>query len=139
MKCPLCDLENIEKQKFLETDTEYVIYNKWAATEGQCLVIPKRHVETIRDLSEVELINLIKTVQKVSEILNYHLNPEGFNYGFNEKSLAGQHFNHLHFHIIPRFKNDNISNNLIPKPKTIKKLSDEELKSYVRKCKLFFE
>jgi len=84
MSCKLCDLDNPSKQKIFETENIMVIYNSWAATEGQCLVIPKRHVDNIRDLTVLELNHLMKTVQMVSKILKSELNPIGFNYGFNE-------------------------------------------------------
>ena len=138
MDCSLCNLEVIESQKISETEKEFILYNKWAATKGQCLVVPKRHVGNIRDLDESELNSLIKTVKKVSEKLNSELNPDGFNYGFNENQIAGQEFKHLHFHVIPRYNEDNLRNNLIPKPTEVKKLADTDLKLQVDKFKSLF-
>lgn len=139
MSCKLCDLNNLNKQKIFETKTILVIYNSWAATEGQCLVIPKRHVDKIRDLTSLELNHLMKTIQMVSKILESELNPIGFNYGFNEGYFAGQHINHFHFHIIPRFEGDNFNSNLILKPKIMTKLTKNELKAQVKRFKRFFE
>ena len=139
MDCSLCNLNNIKQQKVFETKYECVIYNKWAETEGQCLIVPKRHVNNIRDLTENELYSFIKTVQNVSKILNSKLNPQGFNYGFNEKKVAGQHFSHFHFHIIPRYDDDNILNNLLPKPNNPRKLNKTELRLHVKTFKQLFE
>lgn len=139
MSCKLCDLDILNEQKIFETEKIIVIYNRWAATEGQCLVIPKRHVNNIQGLTELELNQLMKIVQMVSKMLKSKLNPIGFNYGFNEGTFAGQHINHFHFHIIPRFEGDKLNSNLIPKPQIMKKLSENELKLQVKKFKLLFE
>jgi len=40
------------------------------------------------------------------EILQNSLNPEGFTIGINQKQAAGQVVQHLHIHIIPRWRND---------------------------------
>ena len=140
MDCSLCDFKTLKKQKLFETKNEFVIYNKWAATKGQCMVVPKKHVQNIREMSDSELQSLIKTVQLVSDKLNSYLNPKGFNFGFNENKIAGQDINHLHFHIIPRYENDSISNNLLlPKPKTMKKLKDNKLNRTIEELKAQLE
>lgn len=107
MDCLFCNKKNIVKQKIFETNTEYVLYNIRKSNKGRCLVIPKRHLSSIRELNNKELENLLKTVKYVSEKLSKYLNPNGINYGFNEGSAAGQEIYHLHFHILPRFKKDN--------------------------------
>ena len=108
MNCPFCDENVIKNQSIFETENEYVIYNISPANKGQCVVVPKRHVEDIRELTDKEAGSLFETVKMVSEKLNKHLKPIGFNYGFNEGSYAGQRVFHFHFHILPRFETDNV-------------------------------
>jgi len=108
MGCPFCDPETIAKQKIFETENEYVFYNLGPRTKGQCLVVPKRHVESVRELDEAELASLLQTVKTVSTKLNDYLQPVAFNYGFNEGAMAGQTVPHLHFHIMPRYADDGI-------------------------------
>lgn len=106
--CPFCNQKIIEKQKIFETDSEYVLYNIRKTNKGRCLVVPKRHVGNIRELSDTEIGSLIRTVSLVSGKLKTHLNPAGINYGFNEGEIAGQVVPHFHFHILPRFKDDKV-------------------------------
>lgn len=73
---------------------------------GHTLIIPKKHYETILDIPSKELEYLIKTIKKVSKVL-LKLYP-GLNIIQNNGKLAGQAVNHIHFHLIPRYKNDNI-------------------------------
>lgn len=141
MECPFCDKKIIEKQKVYETDSEYVLHNIRPANKGQCIVVPKKHVENIRELPESDTESLLKTVRTVSKILKGYLNPEGFNYGFNEGEYSGQTVKHFHFHIIPRFKGDKLQEfHLFHRdPKTYQNLSDDELKPLVLELRKIFE
>jgi len=108
MDCPFCNKENIAKQKIFETKTEYVLYNTRKSNKGRCLVVPKRHVSSVRGLNNNEAESLLKTVKYVSRKLNKYLKPQGINYGFNEGMIAGQEIDHFHFHLLPRFQNDRL-------------------------------
>lgn len=108
-QCPFCSQLNIEKQKIFETDNEYVLYNIRKSNRGRCLVVPKRHVNTIRELTDFELESLFKTIRFVSTKLHADLKPQGINYGFNEGEIAGQVVPHFHVHIYPRFDDDNVT------------------------------
>lgn len=138
--CPFCNPRIIEKQKIFETDSEYVFYNIRKGNKGRCLVVPKRHVENIRNLSKKEIDGLFKTVQNVSKIISDYLKPDGINYGFNEGKRAGQMVSHFHVHILPRFGAD-----LMPEyhlfhedPRNDIDLSSEELDKLVSEFKKIF-
>lgn len=107
--CPFCNKEIISKQKVYETKNEYVLYNRRKTKcIGRCLVIPKKHVATLHDLSIDEAKSLFGTVWYVARKIRDHYKPLGVNYGFNEGDIAGQTVFHLHFHILPRYKEDGI-------------------------------
>ncbi len=73
---------------------------------GHTLVIPKKHYKLITEIPEKELTALMKTVQKVTKsVLKF---SEGANVLSNNERPAGQAIMHAHFHVIPRFKGDNI-------------------------------
>jgi histidine triad (HIT) family protein len=131
--CPFCDEGVIRRQKIFETETEYVLYNIRKTNRGRCVVVPKRHVGNLRELSEEEQASLIKTVSMVSVRLKDYLHPSGINYGFNEGEIAGQVVPHFHFHILPRFQDDPIMKHHLfhgdPKLKT--DLGDAELQVLV--------
>lgn len=107
--CSFCNPRVIERQKILETPHEFVLYNiRKGKTLGRCLVIPKRHVTNIGDLTTDEVESLFHTVWAVSNCLRKHLHPDGINFGFNEGEIAGQSVPHVHVHIMPRYINDDI-------------------------------
>ena len=73
---------------------------------GHTVVIPKKHAETVFELSDLELQKLILAVKKNMQRIQKVLNPDGFNVGWNHNSAGGQVIPHLHIHIFPRFNGD---------------------------------
>lgn len=72
--------------------------------KGHTLVIPKEHYETIIDIPENLLLNTIKTTKKLAIALSKI--SDGVSITQNNKKAGGQLVPHLHFHVIPRYKND---------------------------------
>ena len=70
---------------------------------GHTLVIPKKHYETIFDLSDKVVTDIFKTVKKVSVGIKKGIKPDGVTIAQSNESAAGQVINHIHVHIIPRF------------------------------------
>lgn len=100
---------------------------------GHTLVLPKKHYELISDIPDDELISLSKTIKKISKaILKY---GEGLNIIQNNKKVAGQYVSHIHFHLVPRFENDNI---IIEKWSTYK-YKDGEMEKVLEKIKMLIE
>lgn len=74
---------------------------------GHTLVLPKKHYELVTDIPDEEMKHLSLTIKKISNALMKY--SEGLNILQNNKKVAGQYISHLHFHLIPRFENDNIT------------------------------
>lgn len=74
------------------------------AEQGHTLVIPKRHVETIYDLSEEDTARLFTVVRNIAVTLKNTFNPDGMSVIQRNGVVAGQHIPHVHVHVIPRFK-----------------------------------
>ena len=84
-----------------------IMMNQFPYINGHLLVAPVKHVSGLESLSEEETLNLLVTVRKSIEILREVMSPEGFNVGINlgHAAVAGME-EHLHFHIVPRWKGD---------------------------------
>ncbi|HLD10449.1 MAG TPA: HIT family protein [Candidatus Nanoarchaeia archaeon] len=110
-ECIFCKIikGEIKAAKIYEDRYTYAFLDIRPASKkgGHTLVLPKNHFELITDIPEIELIALSKTIKKISKALLKF--GEGLNILQNNKKVAGQYINHLHFHLIPRFKNDSIS------------------------------
>lgn len=73
---------------------------------GHALVIPKEHYKNIYETPEKILLDMIKTVKKISHAIKDGLKADGINVTMNNDPAAGQVVFHSHIHIIPRIAND---------------------------------
>jgi histidine triad (HIT) family protein len=73
---------------------------------GHILVIPKKHFANLEEFELDLSYEFIKIIKETMQLLTKALETKDFTLGINEGSLAGQAVLHLHFHILPRFKND---------------------------------
>jgi len=71
------------------------------------MVVPNRHVPSIEDLRDDELLELNKLVQLSIKILRGTMHPHGFNIGSNIGKIAGAGIeDHFHIHVVPRWMGD---------------------------------
>lgn len=101
MFCPFCEHDSI-----IDGDLMHVRYDKYPVSEGHCLVVPKRHVETWFDMSKEEQAEAFELIDKVKAMLDEKHSPDGYNIGMNCGENAGQTISHAHIHVIPRYKGD---------------------------------
>lgn len=104
-ECPFCNPDS-ERELIVESATAYAIYEKFPVVDGYALIIPKRHCSDYFDLRFKEQAACMFMLNKVKEIISERFNPEGFNIGINVGQKAGQTVNHVHIHLIPRYKGD---------------------------------
>jgi diadenosine tetraphosphate (Ap4A) HIT family hydrolase len=91
----------------LSNSTAVVIRDGFPVTEGHSLVIPRRHIESVFDLTEEEFQDLGELSSDVRRrLLESDDTIEGFNIGVNDGTVAGQTVPHCHVHIIPRRAGD---------------------------------
>lgn len=85
----------------------FVILNRFPYTSGHLMVAPNRHVASLDELNEGEMVALMALLKQSIIILKRALKPDGFNVGMNIGSVAGAGIeDHIHFHIVPRWNGD---------------------------------
>ena len=105
--CIFCKIikGEIPSYKIYEDEKVYAFLDISDDMTGHTLVIPKKHSRNIFDTDKEDLEAVICAVQKISK----HYKDLGFDgvniLNANEES-AEQSVFHLHFHILPRKKND---------------------------------
>ena len=106
--CIFCKIisNEIPSQKIFEDGNTFAFLDINPASKGHVLVIPKKHYETLVDVPEEELKQLIVSVKKIAQAILKATKASGFNVLQNNGKVAGQLVNHIHFHVIPRFEND---------------------------------
>lgn len=73
---------------------------------GHTLVIPRKHYNTIMEMPDSELADLIKIVKEIAVAVKKGTNADGISIGQSNERAAGQVIPHVHFHVIPRFLNE---------------------------------
>ena len=84
-----------------------VFLDIYPVSKGHCLLISKEHYETIYDIPENETAFLSK-LPIIAKRMKEASEATGINILQSNGKDAGQIINHLHFHIIPRFPDDNL-------------------------------
>jgi ATP adenylyltransferase len=84
-----------------------VIMNKYPYAPGHLMVIPKRHIKELGELTGDESLDMFDLMKRSISALQKALKPQGFNVGANLGKVAGAgEDGHLHFHIVARWNGD---------------------------------
>lgn len=89
-----------------ETRLSLALPDSFPVSNGHTLVIPKRHVASLWQMTDEEYTDAFNLVRQVKEILQGKFQPQGFNVGVNCGEAAGQSVFHAHIHLIPRYIGD---------------------------------
>ena len=81
----------------LEVSTVYLF--KEQTYRGRCNVVFKEHKSEITDLTEEEAKAFMNDVRKVAKAIQKAFNPDKINYGAFADTMQ-----HLHFHLVPKYK-----------------------------------
>jgi len=108
MDCLFCLISKGEIPSHIIYQDEHVVgfLDIHPLAPGHMVLIPRVHSATILDFPEEEMQPFLKAVKIVTALLQKTLDPDGFTMGINHGTVSGQSVSHLHFHIIPRWKND---------------------------------
>ena len=136
MKCVFCKIVNGEFDcaKVYEDDDVLVFLDIKPFTKGHCLVITKKHFESIFNIEENTLQKVFVTAKHISEKIKNTLHADGIRLSQSNGKIAGQEIMHFHLHIIPRYENDGLSANLTA-TLHLPQADFEELKKLAEKIK----
>lgn len=103
--CLFCRKEILEKS-FCATARFSAFYNIAPILPGHSLVIPNKHYESLFELPDDELSEMMVFARKITSVLKTVFNCDGFDWTIQDGVSAGQTVPHLHLHIIPRKPHD---------------------------------
>jgi len=103
MDCIFC---RPQRPILAETKLSLAVLDGFPVSKGHTLVIPKRHVALLWEMTTEEYADAFALVRQVKDILQEQFNPQGFNVGVNCAEAAGQTVFHAHIHLIPRYTGD---------------------------------
>lgn len=85
------------------------------ATPGHTLVIPRTHVSDLWSADASLASELIAAVIRVGHAIQTALTPQGMNLITSAGEVAEQSVYHLHFHVVPRYRDDGFGDIWPPK------------------------
>jgi len=108
--CEFCRIirREVPARIVCETDVALAFFPLKPAALGHTLVVPKEHVSDLLTVDEALAGQLMATTVRVARAINDALNPDGMNLISSAGAAASQTVFHLHFHLVPRWKNDHI-------------------------------
>ncbi len=109
--CVFCELpqraHDREHLIVARSDHAFVMLNNYPYNPGHVMVIPHAHTGAYGTLTDDELLDHARLKQRTFDALDTAMEPDGFNAGLNLGEGAGGSIgDHLHTHIVPRWKGD---------------------------------
>ena len=104
--CPFCNEELLNRQKFYEDDLVIALYTHEPVLPSHFLIIPKRHVERLDNLSDAEMIQIFHTIKQVNQAAQKVFGTSAYLIHQKNGHEAGQTVPHVHFHLISKQPGD---------------------------------
>lgn len=105
-KCPFCgfDRERLENTILDETNNFYVLPALGSLVDGYVLIVSKRHINSMSELTSDELVEYEILIKKYRNIFKsvYNRYPIVFEHGtpFDQSKLKANSVDHAHTHIV---------------------------------------
>jgi len=109
--CVFCKIIDgtIPSTTVYEDDDFKVVMDIAPAAKGHVLILPKKHCADILSIDEDVAGKALKVASKIANAQKKALACDGINLLQNSGEAAWQSVFHLHIHLIPRFKGDDIT------------------------------
>ncbi len=106
--CIFCKIikGEIPSMTIYEDDVVKVFLDINPTTNGDTLIVPKKHIENMLDLDDKTLSHIHKISKEIYNVLKEKLNIDGLT--LVQNNFYGQEIKHYHVHLIPRYKNDDV-------------------------------
>ena len=113
-----------------EMESSNVYIFKEQSHPGRLIVAHKKHVSEIIELTDEERNQFFKDINTVSNAIHKVYNPDKVNYG-----AYGDTGHHLHFHLVPKYKDDFEWNGVFLMNPGLKIASDAECEEIAKKLR----
>ena len=98
----------------------FAILNLYPYNAGHVMIVPKRHVKKLSQLSPKEKLDWLELASEITGVIEKKMKPQAMNLGMNLGCPAGAGIpGHMHLHIVPRWNGDTNFMPVIGKTKVI--------------------
>lgn len=109
-KCIFCKIisGDIPSSALYEDEDYKAIMDISPASRGHVIILSKKHFANLFDLEDDVARKLLLVAKRIALAMKEELKCDGINFLQNNGEAAGQSVFHIHFHLIPRYKGDNV-------------------------------
>ncbi|KZO91480.1 diadenosine hydrolase, partial [Calocera viscosa TUFC12733] len=93
---------DVTRQVFFHTRLSYGLVNLKPIVPGHVLVVPRRTVPRLADLTGEEMTDVFETVRRVGQVVEKAYKGQALSIACQDGPAAGQSVPHVHVHILPR-------------------------------------
>ena len=99
--------DDVTHHVIARTRSSFALLNNYPYNGGHLMVLPYKQVADFADLTDDEMLDLMKLMRRCQAALTQVMKPDGFNIGVNLGRVAGAGIaEHLHIHVVPRWNGD---------------------------------
>ena len=111
MDCIFCKIINgeIPSKTIYEDKLVKVILDINPTTNGDMLILSKKHIENIFDIDDKLVLHIHKVAKEMYNLLKDKLSIDGLT--LVQNNGHGQEIKHYHLHVTPRYTNDFVTQN----------------------------
>jgi len=108
LNCVFCDIvqRTVPSHVIYEDEDFIAILDKYPISIGHTLVLPKKHIGRVQDLSQNEFCAMYARVHALNGLITARLGASASHISINDGAAANQLVPHVHVHIIPRNEDD---------------------------------
>ena len=105
--CLFCGFKDDDRGRITyDEELAYVIEQYNDKRVGAMLIVPKRHVLDLYELTEAEWMSLYRCLHEAKKVQDMNYKPDGYNLACNMYKCAGQDSEHAHLHLYPRYEDE---------------------------------
>lgn len=95
--CDFCAAK--DENVILQNDSAVAFLSRFAFRKGHCVVVSRRHVKSVSELTEKESTDMSQLISKVAKVLEDELKAEK-----TYIISIGDMVEHFHYHLIPKLE-----------------------------------
>ena len=107
-ECLFCKIikGKIPNYTIYEDEIVKVFLDIHPSTNGDCLIIPKKHIVTIDEVENELMVHILKVIKQLRILFKEKLDCDGLT--ISQNNDFGQEIKHFHIHVTPRYLKDGL-------------------------------
>lgn len=137
VSCIFCAIaegdKEVNSRVLYKDQANMVVMNMFPYNRGHIEVVPVKHFTDLNQMNPDEIKEIFTLVQRSIKLVREVIKPDGVNIGINLGEAAGSSIEHIHIHVVPRFKVESGFMETTADTRVIEESIDETYAKYMEK------